>query len=71
MYNTAGFVYVRDTYSHHMCLSHDIHMVTISTYVMILTSVIFGHELQTIDQNIYLFLQNYNDAHFAYELLWV
>ena len=32
-YNTAGFVYVRDTYSHHMYLSHDIHMVTISTYV--------------------------------------
>ena len=71
MYITAGFVYVRDTYFHHMCLSHDIHMVTICTYVMILTSVIFGHKLQTIDQNIYFFLKNYNDVHFAYQLLWV
>ena len=71
MYNTAGFLYVRDIYSHHICLSHNIHMVTTSTYVMILISVIFGHELQTTDQNIYLFLKNYNDAHFAYQLLWV
>ena len=71
MFNTTGFVHVRDTYSHYMCLSHGIHMVTISTYVMILTSVIFGHKLQTIDQNICTFLKNYNDTHFAYQLLWV
>ena len=71
MYNTVGFLSVRDTYSHYMCSSHDIHVVTISTYVMILTSVIFGHKLQTIDQNMYMFLKNYNDAHFAYQLLWV
>ena len=38
---------------------------------MILTSVICGHNLQTIDQNIYMFLKIYNDAHFAYQLLWV
>ena len=62
-YNTAGFVYVRDTYSHHMCLSHDIHMVTTSTYVMILTSVIFWHKLQTIDQNIYLFVKKTTMMH--------
>ena len=71
MYNTAGFVYVRDTYSHHICLSHDIHVITTSAYVMIRTSVIFGHELQTIDQNIYLLQKIHNDAHFAYQLLWV
>ena len=33
-------------------------MVTIYTYVIILTSVIFGDKLQTIDQNVDLFLQN-------------
>ena len=71
MYNTVGFLSARDTYSHHMCLSHNIHMVTISTYVMILTSVTFGHRLQTIDQNTYLFLKNYNNEHFAYQFLWV
>ena len=71
MFNTTGFVHVRDTYSHHMCLSHGIHMVTISPYVMILTSVICGHHLQTIHPNTYLFVKNYNNAHFAYQLLWM
>ena len=45
MYNATGFLYVRDTYSHHICWSHDIDMVSTCTYVMILTSVIFWHEL--------------------------
>ena len=63
MYITTDFVYVRDTYSHHMCLSHNIHTITICTYVMILTSVIFGHELQTIDPNIYLFLKKTTMMH--------
>ena len=71
MFNTTGFVHVRDTYSHHMCLSHEIHVVTISTYVIILTSVTFGHKLQTIDPNTYLFLKHYNNAPFAYQFLWV
>ena len=41
MYNTACFLYFIDIYCLHTCLSHDIHMVTTSAYVMILTSVIF------------------------------
>ena len=71
MFNTTGFVHVRYIYSHHMSLSHDIHVVTISTFVIILTSVTFGHKLQTIPPNTYLFLKNYNNAPFAYQFLWV
>ena len=41
MYNTEGFLYSIDTYCLHTYLSDDIHMVTSSAYVMILTSVIF------------------------------
>ena len=40
-------------------------------HTVILPSVTFLHELLTIDQNIYLLIKNDNNAHFAYELLWV
>ena len=40
-YNIPGFLYMIHTYCHCICLSHDIHMVTTSTYFMILPSVIF------------------------------
>ena len=47
------------TYGNHICLFHDTYRCN------------FWHELQTIHQNIYLFIKNHNNAHFAYQLLWV
>ena len=47
------------TYGPHICLCHDTCKCN------------FWHELQTIDQNIYLFLKNHNHAQFAYQLLWL
>ena len=52
MYNTAHFVYVRDTYSQQICWSLDIDMVSTSTYVMILTSVIFDLNVSNRSQYI-------------------
>ena len=49
----------------------DMQIVTTSAYVIILTSVIFGHKLQTIHKHIYVFIQSYNSAYFAYEFLYV
>ena len=40
-YNTVGFLYLIHKYGHHICLSHDMPMVTTSSYVIILPSVIF------------------------------
>ena len=64
MYNTAHFLYFIDKYCQHTFLSLDIYMATTSSYFTMLTSVIFWHKLWTIDQHIYLFLKNYNNAHF-------
>ena len=46
----------------------DMQVITTSAYVIILTSVIFGHKFQTIHIHIYVFMHNYNNVHFAYEI---
>ena len=71
MYNTAGFLYLIQTYCHHICLSHDIPMVTTSAYFIILTSLIVLREVLMIHHNIYLLIRNHMNPHFVYQLLWV
>ena len=44
--------HLRDIYFQHMYIFHDIHMMIILQYFMILTTVICEHKVQTIHQYI-------------------
>ena len=71
IYNTESFLYCIDTYNLHTSLSYNIHIMITYVYVMVLTNVIFQHALWTIHTNVYVFLKNYNNIQFTYQLLWV
>ena len=71
IYNTESFLYCIDTYNLHTSSSYNINIMMTYVYVMVLTNFIFQHAICTIHKNVYVFLKNYNNVHFTYQLLWV
>ena len=65
----TSYAHFRNIYSQHTYIFHNIHIIITSKYVMILTTVICEHKVQTIHQYIYLFFKHYKHTHFGYQLL--